>query len=319
MKVFLSFCLFFIALVAAVSRDNKLELTQEEIEFVQNYRDEYRNSIKYSDAKEDRKRADIILQRKEEIAIQNELFKEGKSSFKIGLNHYCYMDSDEFIRVMCGTIEPKEMRTYPALPQTTTMVYPPVPAANALALNWAPTLCYPIIDQGLCGCCWSTVAIAVVESMFKKLSLAKFKVPLSIQYLVDCDKGGLNKGCIGGWPTYALEFLKINGIATAATYPYAAIDTQAFLNYAGPVAVAINVCPGLELLKSGVYDNPLCPNNTVNHAVVLAGYGTENGIPYWLIRNTWGTLWGVQGYGKIARNKGNQISIASYAIYVSSF
>ncbi|CAO1347681.1 unnamed protein product [Diamesa tonsa] len=307
----------------------------------------YRNSIKYSDAKEDRKRADIVLQRNASIAIQNELFDQCKSSYKVGLNHYSYMDSEEFIRVMCGTIEPKEMRTSPALPQTTTMVYPPVPAANALALNWAPTLCHPIIDQGLCGCCWASVSIAVVESMFKKQTLDKFKVPLSIQYLVDCDKGGFNKGCIGGWPTIALKYLKTNGIATAATYPYAAIDTQAcqvtekipgsnikkvvqetlngnetklmeVLNYAGPVAVAINVCPGMELLKTGVYENSACPNNTVNHAVVLVGYGTENGIPYWLIRNTWGTLWGDQGYGKIARNKGNQISIASYAIYVTS-
>ena len=109
--------------------------------------------------------------------------------------------------------------------------------------------------------------------------------------------------------------MRINGIATSATYPYTAIDTQTckplkkfpgsyiksvvqetlngnetklmeILNYAGPVAVAINVCPGLELLKTGVYDNPACPNNTVNHAVVLVGYGIENGVPYWLIRNT---------------------------------
>ena len=111
----------------------------------------YRNCIKYSDPKEDRRRADIVLQRNTSIAIQNELFNNCKSSFKIGLNHYSDMDSEEFISVMCGTREPKELRTSPAIPQIIPMVYPPVPAANALTLNWAPTLCYPIIDQGLCG------------------------------------------------------------------------------------------------------------------------------------------------------------------------
>lgn len=61
------------------------------------------------------------------------------------------MAFDEFNNVMCGTRPPRQMRTDPALPQTLSMVYPPVPAANASALNWAPTLCLPIADQGPCG------------------------------------------------------------------------------------------------------------------------------------------------------------------------
>ena len=61
------------------------------------------------------------------------------------------MDFNEFNDVMCGTRPPKQSRTSPALPQALSMVYPPVPAANALALNWTSSLCLPIQDQGACG------------------------------------------------------------------------------------------------------------------------------------------------------------------------
>ncbi|KAM0000517.1 Cysteine proteinase 3 [Helianthus debilis subsp. tardiflorus] len=41
----------------------------------------------------------------------------------------------------------------------------------------------------------------------------------------------------------------------------------------------------------------------VNHAVVAVGYGVENGIPYWLLKNSWGPEWGLNGYFKMERGK----------------
>lgn len=41
----------------------------------------------------------------------------------------------------------------------------------------------------------------------------------------------------------------------------------------------------------------------VNHAVVAVGYGVENGIPYWLIKNSWGASWGADGYFKMELGK----------------
>lgn len=71
------------------------------------------------------------------------------------------------------------------------------------------------------------------------------------------------------------------------------------------------------LRRSGVYDDATCPNNTINHAVNIVGYGTNtNGILYWVGRNSWGTWWGQSGYFMIRRGV-NRCNIEKNAAYVT--
>ncbi|XP_039459609.1 digestive cysteine proteinase 1-like [Oreochromis aureus] len=71
----------------------------------------------------------------------------------------------------------------------------------------------------------------------------------------------------------------------------------------------------LEGFIKGLYDEPACSNETYSHAVLVVGYGTENGNDYWLVKNSWGINWGEQGYIKMSRNKNNQCAIATIASY----
>lgn len=68
----------------------------------------------------------------------------------------------------------------------------------------------------------------------------------------------------------------------------------------GPVGVAIaggqNV---FQYYTDGIITDASACGTEVNHAVQVVGYGTENGISYWLVKNQWGADWGLNGYAKI--------------------
>ncbi|XP_031747652.1 cathepsin S-like [Xenopus tropicalis] len=84
----------------------------------------------------------------------------------------------------------------------------------------------------------------------------------------------------------------------------------------GPVSVAIDSShQGFRMHKSaGIYYDPYCTTN-VDHAVLVVGYGTENGKDYWLVKNSWGIETGDKGYIKMARNRKNHCGIAQAAAY----
>jgi C1A family cysteine protease len=187
-------------------------------------------------------------------------------------------------------------------------------------------------DQGGCGSCWTYATTGVVEGAVSKKT--GVKAYLSTQQLVDCDTG--NYGCNGGNYFPSFTYVKANGIVNDSAYPYKAVQGSCKIpttavrtkitafnfctNYSsttsqrctvdkvyalltnGPVAVGIDG-NAIGYYTSGIFVGACSEDN---HAVILVGYGlTSSGSEYWIVRNSWGTSWGMQGYIRIARNDKN--------------
>jgi len=86
----------------------------------------------------------------------------------------------------------------------------------------------------------------------------------------------------------------------------------------GPISVAIYATSNFQSYRSGVFYDIACPTLSpynVNHAVVVVGYGTANGLDYWLVKNSWGTGWGESGYIRMARNRNNNCMISCWPMW----
>lgn len=89
-----------------------------------------------------------------------------------------------------------------------------------------------------------------------------------------------------------------------------------------PVAVDVGAAPGyFQRYTGGVLmgNEQTCPADKINHTVLIVGFGTCDGIPYWKIKNQWGKQWGDNGYICIERgyqgHKYGACGIESYDVY----
>lgn len=193
----------------------------------------------------------------------------------------------------------------------------------------------PIRDQGQCGSCWAFSGTATVESAVA-IKTGEL-LDLSEQESVDCStfkNGYTNIGCNGGMYDTMWKYVKDNGgICSEESYPYTSGTTKKtgtcqktcdpipetkVSSYVTvkpgsdesmmsaltvePVSIAIEAdTKSFQLYKSGVYNDFEGCGTNLDHAVVLVGYGSSYDGDYYILRNSWGTTWGENGYMRISR------------------
>lgn len=101
----------------------------------------------------------------------------------------------------------------------------------------------------------------------------------------------------------------LKGLKTYSIYGVASIMREVMTN--GPVEVTFEAYADFASYKSGVYQH-VAGGLLSGHAVRLLGWGKENGVPYWLLANTWGPNWGEKGFFKFLRGR-NECGIESVA------
>lgn len=291
--------------------------------------------------------------------VQNEKFivehNFGNFSYKLGHNRFSCLTSEEFgkyqgftnlIRKTSGDTHVFQNENFPK------------------DLDWRNFgVVTDVKDQKQCGSCWAHSAVEALESAYAIKYGSDSLKEFSRQQLVSCDNRknrenpGTDMGCNGGMMDSAWEWVENNnGLCTEQDYPYTSgngdtgdciktctedpkSDVQSYVDVepnsdealmsallVGPVSVAIEADEkAIQLYKSGVISCSSC-GSTLDHGVVVVGFGHDDasGFDYWIVRNSWGSSYGIDGYFLLERgakstcNKGagtcGILSIPSYPV-----
>jgi len=191
----------------------------------------------------------------------------------------------------------------------------------------------PVKDQQQCGSCWAFSATEGVESAW--LMANNTEVVLSPQQIVSCDK--VDQGCNGGDLPTAYAYVKGAGQEDNADYPYTsgggntgvckykAADVKvhisgfkyavndgrkndtilAVASYAnGPLSICVDA-ESWQNYNGGILKRDC--GTALDHCVQLVGWGVQDTTEYWIVRNSWNTDWGINGYIWIERNSGKDL------------
>ena len=285
----------------------------------------------YKGSIEEKFRKKIYMENKAYIAEHNHLTHMGYHSYFLKMNHFGDLLHSEFVATMNKL--PIKNATHKS---GTTFLAPEgykVPDKVDWRKKGAVT---EVKNQGNCGSCWAFAATGALEGQhFRKTGQL---VSLSEKNLLDCNRD-VNDGCDGGYAEFAFKYVhENNGLDTEKSYPYLPKQDACHFNPAnvgatakgfvelnfgdedqlakavasvGPVSVMIDAsAPSFQFYGSGIYAEPFCFTTSTNHCVLVVGLTPE----YWLVKNSWGTKWGEDGYIKIKRGV-NQCGIASYGSY----
>ncbi|KAM9959334.1 hypothetical protein ACTFIR_000409 [Dictyostelium discoideum] len=314
--------------------DNLLAKEEQASNLFEEYKTQYNKE--YSSQDEHDERFINFKAARKVIATHN----AKESSYKLGMNHYADLSNKEFNTL----VKPKVAR--PSVTGADSVHDDESLRSIPSSVDWRIQNCVtPVKDQGICGSCWTFGSTGSLEGT--NCVTNGELVSLSEQQLVDCAILTGSQGCGGGFASSAFQYvMEVGSLATESDYPYlmqnglckdrtvtpSGVSITGYVNVtsgsesalqnaiatAGPVAIAIDASvDDFRYYMSGVYNNPACKNglDDLDHEVLAIGYGTYQGQDYFLVKNSWSTNWGMDGYVYMARNDNNLCGVSSQANY----
>jgi len=278
------------------------------------------------------------------IGDHNELFKQGKETFSVGINFFGDWTHDEYLEILgvdLSQAPDNRIGSSSKSKRQTRATDCQSPDEKDWRKDGAVT---PVKNQMKCASCWAFAAAGALESHFfiKNGKLSNF----SEQQFVDCSISE-GKGCKKGFMNTAFEYSQKNGLITDDKYPYKGeesgkenscnkFDSKLKINRfetiakgneedlkdvvcrLGPVSVALDGSSEKFMhYNNGIYRNSECSSTKTTHGALVVGYGYDEHTEeaYWLIKNSYSDTWGENGYVRIPRDFNNHCGIANLASY----
>jgi hypothetical protein len=267
-------------------------------------------------------RRDVFLKNLEWI---NEYNSNTSNSAQMGLNNFADLSLEEFRLLHSGGSNEIPMM-FTGSPSKHHYGLSDLP----IDVNWVKKgAVTPVKNQLNCGSSWAFAATGALEGLYYLTNLVLLE--FSQQQLLDCATNlppGQN-ACFGNGGTIEqmFQYAKHHGIESSVDYPYTGEvqnctynPNATVFNISGydhiepfnnkqlteavsrqPVSVMVETkSQEFQFYKSGILNSPWCGNDP-DHSVLAVGYGTEGGLDYWILKNSWGESWGEKGYIKILR------------------
>nr|CAD7454114.1 unnamed protein product [Timema tahoe] len=300
-----------------------------------------KHSKQYDTEEEENVRFLIFIENRNMIFEHNKKYEEGLVTYKMALNHLADMVQQS---------REERLKRKPLVNRKVNLTHSSTFKASGVSLpetvDWRDQgYVTAVKDQGQCGACWAFSTTGAVEGQHFKAT--NQLVSLSEQNLIDCATDNYyNDGCDGGDMLMTFQYIIDNGgidseecypfegknkrcrfenknvVATISSYVNIKEGDEEAMKEAvatiGPLAIAFDASQdSFDFYDGGIYNEQACTNDPYNldHAMLVVGYGTENGQDYWLIKNSWGPDWGINGYMTIVRNSDNQCGVASETSY----
>jgi cathepsin F len=281
---------------SSLDNDSVVELFNDfKIRYNKSYNDTEEESMRYGYFREFLYRADE---------------RNDNDSYAVhGITKFADLSNEEFKSTFLGYL--------PTTNSNAKIDYTPSYEGNETYVNWAGIYTTDVKDQGYCGSCWAFSATEQIESDAIRLGLLGIDDSLSPEQIVQCDTVDL--GCNGGNTGTAFEYvITAGGMELDNEYPYSSYydvtgtckstrnnyvvsideyylitDETSMMSHifsTGPISICLDASTWSTYV-SGVITN--C-GTEVDHCVQAVGLNLDEG--YWIVRNSWGTEWGNDGY-----------------------